>query len=643
MTQLIEKYGIWIVTAIALLLYCLAIGHGFVLDDNLVITSNSHILEGFAGIPDLFKYNYAHGHGGFNDGLYRPLSLVTFSIEKSLFDLNPSISHFIQALLYALAVFLIAAWLRKLFTSESQWWFWITLLFAVHPMHTEVVANLKSRDEILALLFFAGAAFVFTKWLQSQRLLELVMAAILFLLSCFSKESAVTFIVIFPLITWYKSIPASKALIGSSIMIVPVGIFLGMRQVVLSSLPEVDSGVSNLLQNSLIEIGGYAERLATSAAIQGLYLQKLFIPIQLSHDYSFNAIPVVGLTDPIGLFWIIVMLGLIGLGVYGMLRKTWWSFGILFYFATIAVVANLFLLIGAIAAERFVFTPSLGWCIAVVTALHLIKPLQKHRTKILLFTSAAFISLTAMRIPDWKSNYTLFTTDVETVPNSARAHYNAGSALIDEAKVNRREAVKFQSEAKAHLRKAIEIWPEYQDAYNNLGIAYMNSKDFENAYRVYNDFIKKFPSYVKVRYNMGSTCYQLKKYDEAETNFEVYLEANPDQNDALFFLAECEGFQQKFTEAIMHIYQLIELEPNNERGYLKLGMAYGITGQLDLAEPAFLKAIELNPSNADCRFNLAIMYVNRGQNQVAITQLELALKADPVNIRAQQLLTELKG
>jgi protein O-mannosyl-transferase len=630
-------------------MYLLATNHGFVLDDNLVLTSNSHVQEGFGGIPDLLKYNYAHGHSGFNDGLYRPLSLVTFAIEKSLFNLSPGVSHFIQALLYAILLILLILWLELLFKEHRKWVFWICLLFALHPIHTEVVANLKGRDDLLAMLFFCSAAWQYTKWIDDKRLLSLGVGALLFLGALFSKESAVTFLVVFPLISWYRSQTLATASIGFGAVLAPTALFLSIRALILSSLDEVDSGVSNLLQNSLLESTSWAERLVTAANIQGLYLQKLFIPWNLSHDYSFNAIPVVGFDSIKGILLSITLIALIAGGIYYASKKNWVGFGILFYFITISAASNFFILIGAMAAERFVFAPSLGWSIAVVAIvlgskqIHSTFTKEKYRIMVLSALVGIFSVLTADRIPDWKSNYTLFTADVDKVPESARAQYNAGSAMIDEAKINRRQASSLTKEAQRHLRRAIEIWPDYQDAYNNLGISYMNSQEFKSAYEIYTSFIKKFPDYSKARYNMAVTCQKLERFDEAEMHFEAFLESNPSQRDALYYSAECEGFQAKFSEAIAHLETLIKLEPKKLRGVLKLGMAYAMSNDLENAEFYLLKATQMDPNNADALFNLAVFYATTEQEEKALRQLRICLKINPNYERAQGLLNQIQG
>ena len=164
---------LWLPILVATAVYLLSIGHGFVLDDNLVLTNHKHVQDGIGGIPEILTTNYAHGHLDFNDGLYRPLSLVTFAIEKSLFDLSPSASHLIQALLYGLLLLVLGRFLQRIMGERSWSVFWVLTLFAVHPIHTEVVANLKSRDEIMALLFFLLAAIAFVRYLKEDKIKDI--------------------------------------------------------------------------------------------------------------------------------------------------------------------------------------------------------------------------------------------------------------------------------------------------------------------------------------------------------------------------------------------------------------------------------------------------------------------------------------
>lgn len=631
----------WSPVLLAFALYITALNHGYVLDDNLVITPNKHIAKGAAGIPDLLTTNYGNGFQSFNDGLYRPLSLVTFALEKQLIGLHPFSAHLINALLYALVIFLLLLWLRALFPADSSWPLWIALLFASHPIHTEVVANLKSRDELLAMLFFCGAAWQFSLWMESNKTKSLLFSALWYALALFSKESAVALLLVFPLMFWFKKHDFKASWLALGSVILPVLLFLMSRQQVLSNMGPVDSGVSSLLQNTLIEQGGMAERLATAATIQGLYLQKLFFPIFLSHDYSYNAIPMKSLGDLGALLWLAVNLALIALGTIGVFKKRWWGFGILFYYVSVAVVANVFVLIGAMAAERFLFAPSLGWAIAVVSGIALLKITEQRKSMVILAITAAFTLLTAMRIPDWKSNYALFTADVDRVPESARAHYNAGTEMCNEALRKGRDKEALLEAGRMHLKQAYAIWPDYQDAYNNLGTSYMNTNELEAAYQVFDAFIKRYPDYMKARFNMGVTCYSLKRYAECETHFERFLISEPGNAEALFMLIDAEGFENKFDEAIAHCNALIALEPGNSRGYQKLGMAYAITGKLDLSLAALQKAVELGPRNADNHFSLGSVLEGTGQPEQAMGAYRQALSLNPQHPQANAALQAL--
>lgn len=634
--------------ALALLLYGIGtMNHGFVLDDNLVITSNEHVRDGWSGIPDLFKYNYAHGHEGFNDGLYRPLSLVTFAIEQAVIGLNPSISHGVQSLLYAMCIIALMLWLHALFPKHNNWYWWVALLFALHPVHTEVVANLKSRDELMGFLFAALSAWMFVKFLHESKRHQLFIAAFLYLIALFSKESIITMLAVFPLMYWYvKPIPDiswKTAAIPLAVMTIPALIFLSIRQVVLAQLGTPDGGVSSLLQNPLIKNDGLMERLATGSVIQLLYLKQLIWPMVLSHDYSYNTIPVMSFGDMAAMLGMLICAALLFISIRGVAKRKWWAFGGLFYFVTISVVANVFLLIGAVAAERFLFLPSLGWCIAVVVLADRFLTNKKVLIGALSVYALIFLSFTALRIPDWKSNETLFLADVDKVPESARAHYNAGSVLLEPDPKTGQFSSRRLSAAIEHFQKALEIWPDYQDAWNNLGISYMNSTQYEKAYETYQKSLERFPDYIRQRYNMGMTCFQLKRYSEAEQHFETYLESYPKVREILFHLAESEGYQQKFDEAIDHLEALKSIEPNKHRSHLKLGMAYGIVGDTLQAFENLRRAHELAPNLVETNFNLAIYHVTAGGVDKALPLLNRCLAIDPTYQPALDIMGRIDG
>src|ERR1044071_5511236 len=155
----------WALGGFAFLLYAQTIGFGYALDDVAVLKSNDFVHAGFRGFKDILTSFYWHGNASFadaNSGLFRPLSLLLFATEWQLFHDKPGVFHFVHIMLYAVAAMQLYLFLRDLFgKTGSQLAIFATLFWIVLPVHTEVVANLKSADEILSLLF----SLLMMRWL----------------------------------------------------------------------------------------------------------------------------------------------------------------------------------------------------------------------------------------------------------------------------------------------------------------------------------------------------------------------------------------------------------------------------------------------------------------------------------------------
>ena len=150
-------------------------------------------MQGFAGIKNIFTSDVWHFQN-LNLGYYRPLSLVSFAVEQQLFPNNPHVSHFVNVLLYSLTAFLLYFLLLKIFNRKHPLFsLVVTLLFIAHPLHTEVVANIKSRDEILSFLNLIAALFVFFPVLNRTKIeakdaFRISRPVFFFISLCFQKK-----------------------------------------------------------------------------------------------------------------------------------------------------------------------------------------------------------------------------------------------------------------------------------------------------------------------------------------------------------------------------------------------------------------------------------------------------------------------
>ena len=388
-----SKWLKWIVFAIALLVYGNTINHQMALDDYSIIVTHSHVQNGIDGIGEILTTNYRNGNSGFNDGLYRPLSPLTFALEKEFFDSNTSISHFINIVLYGIASLFLFLSLQKIFYDKALIIpFCAALIFVTHPLHTEVVANIKGRDEILAFFGLSLSLWYILKSIETTAVKNKLLGLIFFIIALFSKESAVTYAVIIPLLLFLRTDVHFKKMFSSFLLLIPFAIaFMGLRYIIVNGMDNaVDAGNFGLLNNPIADTQDSSLKWGSTFALQLTFLQKLWYPFNLIHDYSYNQIPLVKLNTIQSIFGLIVLIGLSITAIWGLIKKN--TYGILaaIYLATIIVSSQILLPIGIQFAERMLFLSVLALAILLPIALNGIlnktdKKLTLKHQKILVF------------------------------------------------------------------------------------------------------------------------------------------------------------------------------------------------------------------------------------------------------------------
>ena len=200
-----------IIFLLAFIQYSNTLGHDFAWDDKIVIQENDRVQQGFSGIPELFlKYNSDLRKDQYG---YRPITLTSFAIDYAISAGEPGFFHFMNILYFGLLCLVLFILLNRIFKQYSPVLpFLITVLFTVHPIHVEVVANIKSRDEILALLFCLLSLLQFLNYLERKQWKSIALTILYFGLAFLSKENAITFIPIYIIsalivtpITWKHS------------------------------------------------------------------------------------------------------------------------------------------------------------------------------------------------------------------------------------------------------------------------------------------------------------------------------------------------------------------------------------------------------------------------------------------------------
>ena len=601
----------------SILLYGGTIGHKYVLDDNGVIENNRVVKMGVAGIPLILGTPYRYGVNMLEDNLYRPLSLAMFAIEWQIAPGKPMVGHLINVLFYAITCALLLMVLLRVFHRfNPAFALFVCLLWMVHPVHTEVVANIKSRDEIMSVFFLLLSVnlFISYHWKKSWSLLAGSLIAYFFALM--SKEGAITFLLIMPLIGWYLSEKGKLSDIRVTVLfLIPAIAYLLIRQAVLSAwaTPANDT----LLDNLLLAAPDIQTRVATAILLLGKYLLLLILPLHLVSDYSYNQVPVTGWSDPFVLVSFVVYAAALIYAIIKVKRKSFLVFGILLFLVTMSIYSNLFALIGSSFAERFLYLPSIGFCM-VITAIimlvfrvneqeqySLVLPVIFKKLKIpsilLVMIMVLFTIKTISRNSDWKDEYTLFSRDIERSPNSAHMRLYWGSAIRDKAKEEKDPQLNKEGMGKAleEFKIAAAIYPLYPDAWQQMGLAYFRLGDNDLAIECYQKALSLNPKEPTTYANMGIIFFQKGEYQKA---IELYQQA-------------------------------IQLDPNYADAYFNLGSSLGMIGEFSKAADNFLKCIDLDPGNARANYFLGITYRSLNNTSESRRYLERAAQLDSTFVR----------
>ncbi|MEP6991995.1 MAG: tetratricopeptide repeat protein [bacterium] len=502
---------------IAALLYANTLHHGYALDDYPTIYGNRLTMAGVRGIPTLLHTAYWYGLDGLNDWLYRPLSLVTFALEWQVAPHAPALGHAVNVALYALTGFVLFRLLCSLFRdADPRVPLAIALLWIAHPTHTEVVANIKSRDELLAFLFSLLTLHASVRFALEPRRRHLLLVALWYALALLSKESPIVLVAVIPMTLYVFTTASTRRLAG---VMAPIAVvtacYLVVRGTVLTSL--AGSGPIALIDNSLVAAPDRSHRLATAFYVGAQYVRLLFFPLVLSSDYSYPQVPIVGFDNPVALGSLVVHVALLAWGSMRLWRRDAVGYGILFYLLGMALVANVLFLTHSTMADRFLYAPSLGVVMAVIVVLHRALGRIAFAGVVMALVLAA-AARTWTRNPDWRNDTTIFAADARHAPNSARVHFLRGNHLVQELKAGHippDAAQVVYATALAEFRRAIALYPAYPEPHMGIGDAYLAAQDYTAAVAWYRELTRRNPRFAVGYYFLGVAFDGLGAHDSA--------------------------------------------------------------------------------------------------------------------------------
>lgn len=629
----------------AFVLYGNTMKNGYSLDDLYVTYNNPMVNKGIKAIPLILSSRYINlnaEEGGMMNFGYRPLTKAMFAVEHSLFGEDPGTSHMINIILYALTLLLLFSILRKLMANYSIWFpFLVTMLWAAHPLHTEVVASLKNREEIISFLFGLLALQSFITYVRKNSYFALVLGAIWFLMSLFSKPSTLPLLAAIPFTIWFFTKANVKNLVmitGSMILISIVAVLF-----VKLYLPSISRPML-FFENPLAFQKNFILHISTGMYGLLMYLKLLVYPHPLLFYYGYNTIPVVGLGNIWVILSILIHVGLFVFAVMKLREKHILSFAIFFYLIVISMYANIVKPPAGIIAERFLYIASLGFCIAVIYFLFkLLKvPADKPETgkqvwKIALALLVILIPFTAKTVDrnkDWNSQISLFSHDIQYLSNSAKANFiyatTLKTQLIENLKAgeNRNDAEPQVQKIIALLEQTVKVYPGYFEAWNSLGEMYtMMKNDNEKALEYFSRTVKEKPTFASGWYNLGYIHFQKEDFPQALDNFRKAASLDSTDLKTLSNLAICYNKTGQIDSAVLTNEKIIASKPNVVIPYINNASFYLARQDSANAVIWLEKAAIVKPDNIKVVGVLARYFAGKGDKEKADHYRELYKQA----------------
>lgn len=636
----------------------------FIFDDHYYVVERTSIRT-FQNFSDnlLFPSSYHASHRM----PYRPLSYFTLMLNFSSGRLNPFGYHLFNLIIHIINTFLVFFLAREILnhlfeeTSASPFRpaLIVALIFACHPINTEVVSYISPRSESLSALFYFLSLLLFIRSFQKKIFYALSLLS--FALALLSKETAVTLPAIILLADFIiLSRLQFRSMMEKKFYHLPYWILL----IGFAGIQFFYFGQAGVRINETFVRWSPTSYLAAQFYVILRYLGLLLIPIGQCLDHYI--LPSKTFFDPKIIFSFAALILIFAL----LFVKTKKSVPLrrLFLFCASWLVITLsptssFLPIFDAMAERRLYLPELGFFLFLIGALFLwMHDSQKQdsamRWKILagsiilyLFVLAA---LTLYRNQKYNDPILLWQEAVERYPMNDRAFNNMGQIYVDQ---------KQYDAAMNAFQKALELHPDNALAFYNMGGIFFDRKDYTTALKCYQKAIEINPASAQAHYNLGKLYSEVHKEDQAMLYYQKAIQLDPNlvmanNNLAILYSQRKEWpkvlelyekaikldpyqagtyynlgntcFEMgDFQRAIQSYAKAIEIDPSHASSYNNIGNVFFQFRQYEKALPFYEKAIELNPQLAEANYNAGIVCVRLKQYKKAVSFYETALKLAP--------------
>ena len=644
--------------AVALAVYIGTLDAPFLYDDITYVQENPLVAEG-GSLGKLWTTSYPPGREA--AGLYRPITSTSYFIDRSLWGLAPARFHLTNVLLHAAATFLFVVLVSRLGLGAAGA-LAAGLIFAVHAVHVEAVSWVAGRAEVLAGLACFAAVLAWAAHRRTRRVSWLAAAAACYFIGLGAKETIAPLpaVLLFGEYVGVFSGPdrsgRRERWRGASLrayvaLLAAFGLYAALRVSALGRFGMAGGGTAFAGDSA-------GTRMSSGLAVIGEYVRLMLAPLRLRVDYSdfkFHELSeprvLIGMAAAASLF-----LGAVALRRRARRISFWLAWFALF----IVPFSNVFIQIGAVLAERFLYIASAGACaLAGIAFGHAWKernPLRRAVAAAGLAMLVAWLGhATITRSRDWHDPVTFWRAEIERSPASEKAQVNLAGFLWQEG--NNKGDEKLKEESDRLLRAGIAthtasrdpmsteyVWLLYSYAshlsergrpveaiqYYETPFAYLDNPVFD---------IKLRPLYLG---QYGAALEATGDLDKAATMYEKTLQLRPGWGGIMMNLGNILGRQGHLEEAVAQYRKAIVHEPKDARIYVNLGLTLLQLNRRQEAISILDQAARTADDTADNAWLQGVLAARIGLKERAIERYRHALVLDPGKTAAAKALEDLR-
>ncbi|HPI31287.1 MAG TPA: glycosyltransferase family 39 protein [Bacteroidales bacterium] len=582
-------YALGALILVTLVIYFKAIWFDFLIwDDNMYINLNERIkVLNWDSISKIFSEFYF--------GNYHPLTTLGYAIDYKIAGDAPGLYHFVNILMHLLNTLLVFILIKKIAPKNDYVALITAAFFAVHPLHVESVAWVSERKDVLYTFFFLLSLIFYSDYLKSRQIKNLLLAGLLFLLSCFSKSAAVILPLVMLLFDYYLNRKFTWKTLAEKIPFFAISLVFGVLAM------NSQKAAMPVTEEQIIPI---IDRLFIVANSFITYIIKAFVPYKLSALYPYPA----DLGNGLSVTYYISAIVLALLLFFVWYSRRWGKdiiFGFLFFVITIILVLQIITVGNATMADRYTYVPYIGIFFIVGKLFENLseKPNKSFKNIVLMALIAGgiiFTAVTFFRIDQWKNDETLFSDVMKKYPENPLAYNNRGCyylkiAQSDSLNAGQKEA--YFNKSFQDFNNLIKVNNNYASAYHNRGLANYFLKDYVAAIKDFDTEIKKNPEKEELYFDRGNAKKDLMDFAGAIKDFDKVIELDPKAENAYFNRGNVKKEINDFAGAIADYDKAIEIDPKLIKAYNNRSMLKCILKDYEGTIADYDKMIELNPND----------------------------------------------